>query len=208
MLSGEVAKKGTKYEVKEFFPEFRNALVQLHVHQNKSAYTKSMLQVLGSENLKTGESLAHILLQFLQTSRHILLKEQLLGPCPPGHQVREVLLFVALNVEKFGEKLLPNFNIPPPLEAPFSLPSVPNLDNIHVSSEEQQIGSCSHPKVVEMLPPSCSFTHLGTRQSVCLYHLCEKNVLWQQPEIDGLAKVYKLESWGQVPLHPVPSRIS
>ena len=27
-----------------------------------------------------------------------------------------------------------------------------NLDNIHVSSEEQQIGSCSHPKVVEMLP--------------------------------------------------------
>ena len=27
-----------------------------------------------------------------------------------------------------------------------------NLDNIHVSGEEQQIGSCSHPKVVEMLP--------------------------------------------------------
>ena len=27
-----------------------------------------------------------------------------------------------------------------------------NLDNIHVCCEEQQIGSCSHPKVVEMLP--------------------------------------------------------
>ena len=27
-----------------------------------------------------------------------------------------------------------------------------NLDNIHVCGEEQQIGSCSHPKVVEMLP--------------------------------------------------------
>ena len=27
-----------------------------------------------------------------------------------------------------------------------------NLDNIHVCGEEQQIGSCSHPKEVEMLP--------------------------------------------------------
>ena len=42
-------------------------------------------------------------------------------------------LFVALNVEKFGEKLLPNFNIPPPLEAPFSLPSVPNLIDVYAS---------------------------------------------------------------------------
>ena len=32
-------------------------------------------------------------------------------------------------------------------------------------------------------------------------NLCEKNVLWQQPEIDGLAKVDKLESWGQVLEH-------
>ena len=34
-------------------------------------------------------------------------------------------------------------------------------------------------------------------------NLCEKNVLWQQPEIDGLAKVDKLESWGQVLEHLV-----
>merc|ERR1712113_966030 len=111
------------YEMKEFFLNFA-------MHWFNFTFIKTNRHIqnhttsIRSENLKTGESLAHILLQLFQTSRHILLKEQLLEPCPPGHQVREVLLLVALNVEKFGEKLLPNLNIPPPLEAPFSLPSV------------------------------------------------------------------------------------
>ena len=95
--------------------------------------------------LNARQPLAHILLQFLQVPSHLLLEEQLLEPGSPSHQVRKILLYCIrvrryywkrhslrhllgpLDVEKFSEKLLPNLDIPPPLEASFCLPAIPNL---------------------------------------------------------------------------------
>ena len=135
--------------------------------------------------LNARQPLAHILLQFLQVPSHLLLEEQLLEPGSPSHQVRKILLYCIrvrryywkrhslrhllgpLDVEKFSEKLLPNLDVPPPLEASFCLPAIPNLwnialnqadmkrshlNNVHVGGEEEEVGSGSNTKVIQMLP--------------------------------------------------------
>ena len=88
--SGDVAKKVSSMKWKNF--SWISQVIGSTSLTSKQIGIYKLIQVLGSENSKTGQSLAHVLLQLFQTSRHILLKEQLLEPCPPGHQVREVLL--------------------------------------------------------------------------------------------------------------------
>merc|ERR1719430_458747 len=151
--------------------------------------------------LDAREPFAHILLQFLQVLCHLLLKEQLLEPGSPSHQVRKILLLGPLDVKKFSEKLLPNLDVPPPLEASFRLPAIPNLNNVHVGCEEEEVGSCSNTKVIQMLPPSSVFPHLRTHQPVSLNHLGEEDVLGQELEVNGLAKVNKLEGGRQLLKH-------
>ena len=102
-------------------------------------------------------------------------------------------LLQPLDVEELVEELLPHVHLPPPLVAALHLPPFSNLDHLHVGPKQKTVGCGTDTKVIDLLSPWLALPHLNVLDPVSLDHLGEEDVLGEEGEVNGSAKVNKLK---------------
>lgn len=140
------------------------------------------------------------LFQLIKLLTHILLFEDTQEPIPPVEQGGEAPLAILagpLHIQEIIEEHFP-LDLPPTfVGSSLDPPSASNFDNVivDVSSEQQAVGNACDTKVVNVVHPWPSLSHLDALEQVALHQdLIKHRVLWKKPEIQRLAEVNELEA--------------